>query len=124
MRYTIGVQLYNKDGTPFDGYYTFGSYGLPFVMNGNITEKEQCRILVFEDIEEAKKYVSILSRDYRKEFKTKAKNTKTDISGYRFYLKKVDSLNFSKKYSLGNATIPKGELKNFLSVKLYDIISC
>ena len=97
MRYTIGVQIVDKTGELCNGLYVIGKYGLPFILTDNAVVKDDDRIEIFNDLEEAKIRKDDLQKSYRFEFHSTAKRVGADISLYRFYILKVDSLNFKRK---------------------------
>ena len=99
MRYTIGVQLFDKHRQVYSGYYMLTKYGGCFVMRDKLLD-EGNSILIFSDIEEAKDYVSKLSKRHKNDFRRSARKSRTDLQQYRFYLKKIDSPSFASLYKL------------------------
>lgn len=107
MRYTFGGKFISKSGERCEGLYTFGKYGLPellafdYLKDGISQEKFACenRILIAENLEDAKAYVNNLSHAYKREFDRDARRSRVDRAEFGFYLLKVDSPIF-KGYDL------------------------
>ena len=123
MRYTIGAQVYDRNKKEWiNGYYVLGSYGLPYVFSSKIdANNRHVHFVVFEDLDEAKMYITDLSHSYRKEFLSCAKKYSVEKSKFRFYLQKFDSLNFSSKYKVAEEIKNLGSLKRYNSAKIYRV---
>lgn len=99
MRYTIGARVIENDGTISDGIYGYGHYALPCIITDTEVKPNTYAIPIFTDIAEAEDYVKSLCRNCRKEFHSRAHRHDLDISQFRFFLLKVDSLKFKRKLS-------------------------
>lgn len=95
-KYTIGGRVLNRDGTPVEGVYVIGKYGLPYICT-NLEEKleKDDRIIVLNDLETAKAYVRYLSRIYRYEFRDRAKKLEVETGEFRYYLLKLTDKTFA-----------------------------
>lgn len=129
MRYTVGIRTLNKKNEIVDGFYVFGAYGLPFIatsiekLKPRIDPKtkkpsETIYMPVLSNLEQAKKYVSELSKAYYREFHERAKLYDLDIGEFKFYLKKVDSSKL-KGVTLSSPTPAKNKDKWKYSSLLY-----
>ena len=115
MRYTIGVQLFDKHRQVYSGYYMLTKYGGGFVMKDKLSD-EGNSVLIFSDIEEAKDYVSKLSKRHRNDFRRSARKSGTDLQQYRFYLKKIDSPSFTSLYKLDKEIDVPHYLRSYKSI--------
>lgn len=97
MRYCIGVKVVNRKHEIEEGLFAYGEYGFPCILMSDTTDDHKYKIPVFSDIKEAEHFVKELSRAYRIEFHSRAKRYNLDISQFRFFLIKVDSLKFERK---------------------------
>ena len=93
MRYVVGVQVPNPTGVDL-GLFVQGEYGNCFILSKWNADKDlsHCRIPVFNSAESGTKYIKKLSRIYKGDFHRSAKKNNYDISKYRFFLLKLDSV--------------------------------
>jgi hypothetical protein len=121
MRYAIGAHSVERETlNPIDGLYVYGSLGMPFVLTKK-SDAAKARIPIFEDIADAQRFLSSLSKKYRKSFEREAKLIKTNRSEFRFFLVKVDSSKFN--YVLSNGRRKNGQTtdRDYPSRVYYDL---
>ena len=94
MRYAIGVEIEDKKSKDkYSGLYVVGDFGFPGVfVSGESRNADGYTIDIYDDIEAAKKKVSILARAFRRDDVAFSKGKSRKIR--RFYPVKVDSPKF------------------------------
>lgn len=96
MRYTIGCEIIDKStNASFNGIYLVGKIGLPYISTKENTKYIGSSVLSFHDLNEANTYCRYLSRIYRRD--DIYNKTKKSKKIRKFYLLKIDSLNFPYK---------------------------
>lgn len=98
MRYVIGICCTDIKNVLQNGVFAFThKTGTPVNLISDKTEAYYT--FVFKNAKEANLYAKKLSKKYRKQFHKTAQETKLDVANFRFYVLKVDSINF--KYKIG-----------------------
>ena len=97
MRYAIGTKVLENDGTISDGILGYSRYGCSCILVSANIENNKYFTPIFEDVNEAKDFVKYMCSAYRDEFHKRAKRYNLDISQFRFFLVKVDSIKFKRK---------------------------
>ena len=118
MRYTIGIRIQKNDGNICEGVLAYNSLGLPFIATEqNLKDpKANDYIRIFDFFEDVQEEVRKLSKSYRKEFHQRAEQYNLDISNFRIFPLKFDSLKM-KHIKLGRKQILKKQRK----YKVYQI---
>jgi len=94
-KYTIGVRVVNKDKRQVDGLYVLGKYALPWICENvdKIRPDEDC-VYVIDDAETAQKVVRFLARNYRYEYRERAKRLGVDQNAFGVYAKRWTAKEF------------------------------
>jgi hypothetical protein len=90
MRYLIGSKVQNDCKKIIEGFYGYGKYGIPEIITRE-NQDESFNIVVFNSLDEAKEYISSLSKGYYFEFSKRIERYNLDRNQFKFFLVKLDS---------------------------------
>ena len=117
----FALTVITLSGKIIDGIYVFNDYGLASIvsLDGKICRKfkENDRVIVAENLEDAQAYLKYLSKCYYREFHDRAKKENLNINDFRFYLVKLDSSKFKGIKFKDTKTTMK---KEFAMIKLFN----